>query len=41
MLPAENVGSEPEETSKKKRTGKVTIMTEGTSKGVKAADVLA
>jgi hypothetical protein len=41
MLPAGNVGSEPAETSKKRRTGKVTTATEGTSKGAKAADVLA
>jgi hypothetical protein len=41
MLPAGNVGSEPAETSKKKRTGKVTTTTEGTSKSAKAANILA
>jgi hypothetical protein len=41
MLPAGNVGSEPAETSKKRRTDKVTTAIEGTSKGAKAADVLA
>jgi hypothetical protein len=41
MLPAGNVGSEPAETSKKKRTGKSITAPEGTSKGAKAADVLA
>jgi hypothetical protein len=41
MLPAANVGSELAETSKKKRTGKSTTAAEGTSKGAKAADVLA
>jgi uncharacterized protein with NAD-binding domain and iron-sulfur cluster len=40
MLLAGNVGSEPAETSKKKRTGKVTITTEGTSEGAKSSDVL-
>jgi hypothetical protein len=40
MLPAGNVGSEPAETSKRKRTGKLTTAPEGTSKSVKAADVL-
>jgi hypothetical protein len=41
MLSAGNVGSEPVETSNKRRTGKVTTATNGTSKGAKAADVLA
>jgi hypothetical protein len=41
MLPAGNVGSEMAETSKKRRTRKVTTATEGASKGAKAADVLA
>jgi hypothetical protein len=41
MLPARNVGSEPPETSNKKRTGKSTTAPEGTSKGAKVADVLA
>jgi hypothetical protein len=40
MLLAGNVGSEPAETSKKKRTGKVMITTEGTSEGAKSSDVL-
>jgi hypothetical protein len=38
MLPVGNVGSELVETSKKRKTGRVTVTTKSTSKGVKAAD---
>jgi hypothetical protein len=41
MLPAGNVGSEPAETSKKKRADKETTAPEGTSKSVKATGILA
>jgi hypothetical protein len=41
MQPAGNIGSEPVETSKKKRAGKVAATIESTSKSAKAADVLA
>jgi hypothetical protein len=38
MLPVGNVGSELVETSKKRKTGRATVTTKSTSKGVKAAD---
>jgi hypothetical protein len=41
MQPADNIGSEPAETSKKGKTGKATTMAAGTSKSAKATDVLA
>jgi hypothetical protein len=41
MLPTRNIRSEPVETSKKGKAGKTVVTTEGTSKTVKATDVLA
>jgi hypothetical protein len=41
MQPAGNIGSELAKTSKKWKTSKATVVTEGTSKNVKATDVLA
>jgi hypothetical protein len=41
MQPAGNIGSEPAETSKKRRAGKATATIESTSKSAKAADDLA
>jgi hypothetical protein len=41
MQPAGNIGSEPAETSKKGKTSKAAVATEGASKSTKATDVLA
>jgi hypothetical protein len=41
MQPTGNIGSEPVETSKKGKSGKATVVAEGTSKSAKAIDVLA
>jgi hypothetical protein len=41
MQPSGNIGSEPVETSKKGKTSKTVVATEGAAKGTKAQDVLA
>jgi hypothetical protein len=41
MQPPGNIGSDPTETSKKGKTSKTVVATEGVAKGTKAQDVLA